>query len=128
MTTRRDFLGIMAAAPLFAPAIAQSVTVAQYAGGEVIGVGHWESCIVGDAGPESLFTPNQMRAFEHELYGLAERLPNEKLRALLRSPSPWDEPLFIGVDMGSGDDTTYYFIPTPNRLHGAYINERGEAV
>jgi hypothetical protein len=106
MPTRRSFLTLLAAAPVIAPVAARSMAAPRYAVGGWISGEAFLHPLVGEAcSSETLLTQEQFRAFSAALDKPSQ--PHSGLRALMRSASPWD---------------------VPNRLHGAYINDDGDAV
>lgn len=132
--TRRGVLGLLAAAPVIAPALAKaaiSETPPSYAAGGIVGEAFLSPGVIGeDCQGGFRLTPEQSEAFQRVMN--APMIQSEPLSVLMRGASPWDElpthPVIVGVDMGAGDDRTAYFMPVPNRLFGTYINEYGEAV
>ncbi|WP_156948882.1 hypothetical protein [Bradyrhizobium sp. WSM1417] len=102
--TRRKFLGLLAAAPVVAPMVAQAAAARKlYFSGGISGLSG--EFLVGEACGESLLTPAQMNAFDAVLS--APAAPNEALRRLMSIVPPWS---------------------IPNRLYGARINDDGDAV
>lgn len=102
MTSRRDFLGVLAAAPFVAPAFVQP----RYASGGTFRLSGMAAGIVGeDCHGGFVLSPSQSRAFLAAMDQPMTKLGT--LNILMRSPSPWD---------------------APNRLYGAYINDDGDAV
>jgi hypothetical protein len=97
MTSRRSFLSLLALAPI-APALARSAPAQpSFASGGFIG--EMSFGIMGEAVSESTVS------FEaYKMLTEAGARPNEKLKALMHSPTPWS---------------------VPNRLLGASINEDG---
>lgn len=110
MTSRREFFGLLAAAPLVAPAVVKELSVAMTpnAARAIAGFGP-----IGSSG----FVFDEMHTysgndagfeqFREMLFEAGVPRSNDKLRALMRSIPPWD---------------------APNRLYGAYLNADGEAV
>lgn len=108
MTSRRDFLGIVAAAPFVAPVIAEAVAAPRYATGglaEGVSLDTWVGRIAEKNLGEFTLTREQSIAFRAALD--APMVRSGPLAVLMRSLSPWE---------------------APNRLHGAYINDDGDAV
>ena len=104
ISTRRKFLGLLAATPVVAPMVAQAVAAQpRYFSAGISGrAGEF---LVGEVCGESLLTPAQMSTFDAVLS--APAAPNEALRQLMRSAPPWS---------------------IPNRLYGTRINDDGDAV
>lgn len=109
MTSRRDFLGILAAAPVAVPA-ALSSPQPRYASGGILRESSWG--VVGEACHGSPFSPSKVRTLtiDVDTKDLVARLSGLQRQMLLSQG--------MMVDQGG----------IPNRLLGTYINENGEAV
>lgn len=104
MTSRRTFLGLLAAAPVAVPVAVQASMQPRYASGAVFR--NWAGAMVGESCHGGfLLSPSQFVAFRKVVGAPITR--GETVTVMMRRSSPAE---------------------TPNRLHGAYINEEGDAV
>jgi hypothetical protein len=100
---KRDFLKLACAAPIVGPVIARHMTNQKYvyAEGRLV---DWAD--YGGVSGMIPVSPNEHLNINPPSDWLAAPEPNPALRRLLHSTSPWD---------------------VPNRLHGAFIKEDGDA-
>lgn len=105
MTSRRTFLGLMATAPLIAPSVVKAAAKPRWSSGGIIGKAFGSQLVGEDCHGGFALSPSQSKAFLEAMEQPVVKL--ESLTILMRSPTPWG---------------------TPNRLHGAYVNEEGDAV
>ena len=110
MTTRRGFLGLLAAAPIAAPIVAKELAAPMlHSGGFVRGI----------AGESLTLT------LDHD-WGKPDGREIARLRGLLRAPTPWT----TGEITADKLDVGHLQMPLniPNRLCGVEINQEGEAI
>lgn len=50
------------------------------------------------------------------------------MRDCLALAAAWSEVVIVGIDAGAHEGSAMHCPPAPNRLHGSYINEDGDAV
>lgn len=101
MTSRRKFLGLLAAAPVVGPEMAKAAVESSYAS-----------------------TLASSSSFTKEMYGL----PKPYLRGVTSDLGPlnlgWQ-----GIALNPRDGVgPFEIINVPNRLYGSYVNEDGDAV
>lgn len=126
MSTRRGFLGLLAAAPIAAPAMAKELAASQFAsGGFVRGVAG-----VGELQTLSLEVDTSTLRKSIDEFAANIRLGAPSTVWLGDQPAP--EPWMIEHEDGHislwFDPENEIHINVPNRLYGAEINKRGEAI
>lgn len=114
MTTRRDFLGLVAIAPV----------VASF-GGEGWATGGWASGSIGVVGESAHDFPMSLEQISNMT---TELVVDSKMTIAELIARPSDEQGGILIPEEFHTDIGLLLAPIPNRLYGAYINEDGDAV
>jgi hypothetical protein len=115
MTSRRDFIGLLAAAPFVAPVVAKEMAEAAMTPNAVRSVAGFSPIFVGEGAMIG------SRIIEGPFISSSERYSSE----LIAWPNRNREWRWVYVD----NDHDYDFgDDTPNRLHGVTINSDGDAI